>query len=367
LARRVGLSASERSVADHLQAVFGSNSPGLATLFGQFAGIGSATQYKQALDSLSNETINAVGTARLGASHSFATRMYSCPEFEGMGTLLQEHDCAWGRVIGAWADRTASSDAQGYTQNSQTVQLGLQREIADGWFLGGSIAYETSSLNADAGAGNVNGDSLGLGLVLKRQIGQWEFAGALDASYSWYDSTRNIALGSINNTATGSFGGEHAGVHGRISYQIPRQSWYLKPYVDLHAVYMRTGAYTEAGAGALNLAVDSSGGTRLAASPMLEVGARIDLSANTNVMPFVGVGGTFYNKNEWSTNARFVGASDDVGGFQATSTLPKQVANLNVGATLTSNKNLQVRLEYTGQFGQNYNASTGSLKLSYLF
>ena len=40
--------------------------------------------------------------------------------------------------------------------------------------------------------------------------------------------------------------------------QWPQQGWYLKPYVDLHAIWHRTEAYTESGAGALDLSVDSS-------------------------------------------------------------------------------------------------------------
>jgi uncharacterized protein YhjY with autotransporter beta-barrel domain len=365
VARNAGLSKTEQAVAGHLQASFAAGSPALGEAFAQLGRIANLAQYKQALDSLSNESVNAVGTARLAASQGFVARMNSCPEFEGTGTLQQEQDCAWGRVVGNWTDRQANASAVGYTVDSKVLQLGGQKEFAKGWFLGGSLAYDSSSFDADANAGDVDGKGVTLGAILKREIGQWLISGAVDAGYGWYDSTRNITLGSSFSSAQGSFNGQHAGVHGRIAYQIPRQGWYLKPYLDLHAIYQRTDAYTETGAGALDLTVESSSATRLAASPMLEVGGRIDLRGDTTLMPFIGVGGLFYDKNEWTASASLAGSS--AGPFQATASLPTAQLNLYTGATLMSGKNLQIRLEYSGQFAEDFTSSTGSLKLSYLF
>jgi outer membrane autotransporter protein len=365
VAREAGFSRTEQAVAAHLQASFDSGAPGLSDALTQIRRLPSLSQYKRALGSLSNEPVNAIANARLAASQSFVARLNSCPEFVGTGTLQEERECAWGRVIGSWLDRDSTANDIGYSANTQVVQLGGQRRIAPGWFIGGSLAYDTGAFDADANLGDVDSRGVTLGVVLKREVGPWLISGAIDAGYGWYDSTRNVWLGPVPQVASGSFNGQHAGLHGRVAYQMPQDRWYLKPYVDLHATYQRTDGYTETGAGPLNLTVDSNSATRLMASPMIELGGRLDLRNDTVLMPYISVGGLFFNKNEWTTDAMLSGAG--VGPFEVTAELPAAQFNLNAGATLTSGKHLQVRLEYVGQFASNYNANSGSLKFSYLF
>ena len=365
VARKAGLSRTEQGVARHLDANFAAGTPGLSDTFIALGRIDSVPQFRRALDSLANEAINAVGTARLATSVAFASRMNSCPDFEGSGTYQIERECAWGRVIGNWTDRDPTSDSLGYTVNSKLLQFGGQKQLAPGWFLGGSIAYDWSDFAASSVPAQVDGQGVTLGAVLKRQDGPWLLSAAVDAGYGWYDSTRTVALGTAGQTATASFNGQHAGLHGRVAYQLPQDGWYLKPYVDLHAIWQRTDAYTESGAGALDLSVDGSSATRLAIVPMLELGGRIDLDAKMVLKPVLGIGGSFFNKNEWSTQARFVGSP--AAPFEVSTTLPSALFNVNLGITLMSGDNLHVRLDYTGQFGSDYRSNGGSLKLSYLF
>ena len=306
-----------------------------------------------------------MGTARLATSQAFATRMNSCPDFEGSGTFQFERECAWGRVIGDWTDRNATSDSLAYTVDSKLLQFGGQYKLASGWFLGGSLAYDWSDYAAETVPAQVDGKGLTVGAVLKREEGPWIFSAALDAGYGWYDSTRALELGTAGSTATASFNGRHAGLHGRIAYQLPQDGWYLKPYLDLHAIYQSTDGFTETGAGALDLSVSSSSATRFVASPMLELGGRFDLDAKTVLKPVLGIGGSFFSKNEWDTQVRFVGSPSAP--FEVSSSLPSALFNLNLGVTVMRSDNLHLRLDYTGQFGSSYRSNGGSLKLSYLF
>jgi outer membrane autotransporter protein len=253
----------------------------------------------------------------------------------------------------------------GYTVDSKLLQFGGQKQLAPGWFLGGSIAYDSSDYAADNVPAQVDGQGVTLGAVLKRQDGPWILSGAVDAGYGWYDSSRTVSLGTAGTTATASFNGQHAGLHGRIAYQLPQDGWYLKPYLDLHAIWQRTEAYTESGAGALDLSVSRSSATQLVASPMLELGGRFDLGPKLVLKPVLGIGGSFFNKNEWNTQVRFVGSPSAP--IEVSSSLPSALFNLNLGATLMSGDNLHLRLDYSGQFGSNYRSNGGSLKLSYLF
>ncbi|MEM5371832.1 autotransporter outer membrane beta-barrel domain-containing protein [Paraburkholderia azotifigens] len=365
VARRAGLSRTEQSVARHLDANFAAGTPGLGDTFLALGRINNVPQFRNALDSVANEAVNAVGNARVATSQAFAARMNSCPDFEGSGTLQVERECSWGRAIGNWSDRDSTSDSVGYTVDSKLLQFGGQKKLGPGWFLGGSIAYDWSDFAADTGTAQVDGRGLTVGAVLKREEGPWLFSVGVDAGYGWYDSTRTVSLGTTPSTAAASFNGRHAGLHGRITFQLPQQGWYLKPYLDLHAIYQRTDAYTETGAGALDLNVGSGSATRLAASPMLELGSRIDLGAKTVLVPVLGIGGSFFNKNEWNTQVRLVGSQSAP--FEVDASLPSALFNLNLGVTLMRGDNLHLRLDYIGQFAKNYRSNGASLKASYLF
>ncbi len=204
-----------------------------------------------------------------------------------------------------------------------------------------------------------------LGLVLKRQSGQWLFAGAIDAGYGWYDSKRSVAFDT--GTASGSLEGQHAGLHGRIAYSVPLAEWYFKPYVDFEAVYLRTAGYAERGGGPLALNVASSDDAFVAASPMLETGGQVRLDRQTMLMPFVSLGGIFYNRNQWTTQARLAGSSPGVAPFEMVSRLPTEMLKLNVGTSLAIGHNVELKAEYDGEFGGMFRSDAATLKLDYLF
>jgi len=98
---------------------------------------------------------------------------------------------------------------------------------------------------------------------------------------------------------------------------------------------------------------------------MLELGGRLDLEGGTVLKPVFGIGASFFDKNEWSTQVRFDGSPSAP--FEVNSSLPGTLLNVDVGMTLMNADHLHLRLDYSGQFGNDYRSNGGSLKLSYLF
>ena len=167
---------------------------------------------------------------------------------------LRERECAWSRVIGVNVKRRAADDAVGYGESDYGVQFGGQKELGGDWFLGASYGYDSSTLDASSVSGSVKGQSSTFGLLLKRQVDDWLFSGGIDAGWGKYYTQRGVSFGDTNATASGEFKASHFGLHARAARQIAMSSWYLKPYVDLHATRLQTSAYTETGAGVYNLA-----------------------------------------------------------------------------------------------------------------
>uniref|UniRef100_UPI00097BDCCA autotransporter outer membrane beta-barrel domain-containing protein n=2 Tax=Variovorax sp. KK3 TaxID=1855728 RepID=UPI00097BDCCA len=363
-----GLGKNAQSVAGHLQANFDAGAGGLGVPLALLAnGVNDPATYKAALASMSNEAQQTVGTTRLAASHAFVDRMNSCPTFDqAQGTDMKERECGWARVIDNRTTDGASSRAN-YSAGTHTVQVGGQKQIADGWFLGASAAYDTESANSATGAGSVSGTGGSVGVVLKREIGHWTFSGSADLGYGSYDSTRNIAFPGFAAQATGSFNLTQAGLHSRIAYLMPQDNWYLKPYLDLHAVHMHSSGYGEQGAGPLGLNVDGNSDTMYSASPMLEVGGRMELGNGMTVRPYATVGATVHDKNQWGATARFQGAAPGVATFDTAASAPTNLGNVRLGVSVTVKKNLELKAEYGAQFGSGYRSNEGILRVNYLF
>ena len=365
-----GLSANAQAVATHLQANFdaGANADALGTAFAQLAnGVANHASYNAALNRLGNETQQAVGIASLAASHAFVERMYSCPSLDGPAdAMMHERDCVWGRII----DNHTSADGSGtigYSANTYAMQFGGQHAIGDGWFVGGSVGYDTSNLDGSDGVGDVNGHGPQVGVMLKKEIGNWTISGGADAGYGWYDSTRNVSLPGYAAQAKGDFNSYEAGLHSRIAYTIPMNDWYMKPYLDLHVVHFHTGGFTEQGAGALDLAVNGSTATTLSASPMFEVGGRWTFANGMVLRPDVAAGAIFHNRNHWDSSAQFVGSAPGVAPFTAVSSAPSALAKVKLDMNLSVSKSTEIKLEYGGQFGSGYSSNEGILRVNHLF
>lgn len=367
-ARQYGASAATVNLAQHLDAGFTPNVSGeMAQHYGALARIEDGATLVRTLGGLTNEGTQSVGISHLARSHSFVERMNSCPQFGDNGAELGEKPCSWGRVIGHEARRSASGSSAGYKNENYTVQLGGQMRLWDDWFVGGSFSSDNSTAHDNSGNTTVKGRGFTVGAVLKRQFDNWLVSGAVDAGAVDYDSVRRVQLGATSNTAKASFDGQHLGVHARVAHQIPLSTWYLKPYMDLHATRMRTGSYTERDAGSLNLRVSQSSDTMLAASPMLEIGHRLDFGNGLKLHSYASAGMTVYNDNSWGADAQLVGIATEGGTFRSVSSAPNSRAKLNLGANLSMRSNLDLKLEYSGEFARGYRAHTGSLKLSYLY
>lgn len=339
----------------------------MAQTYANLSTITNSADYATALQNLSSESVQAASAAHLSASQAFVERMNSCPQFDGNDTTLREHDCGWARIVSNKADHDTTSSSVGFKQDGQTVQIGGQREVGQDWFLGGSLSYDQSDLESHAVQGRIEGDGWSAGVVAKHQMGDWLVSAALDGGRMSYDGDRHLLFTGVDRHATSQFDVSHVGLHSRIARQIPFSNWYLKPYVDLHATRLESGAYTEQGANELSLAVSSSSETVFSAAPMLEAGGRFDLASGMQLRVFGALGGAFYSEDSVGADMRFVQGDPSVGTFHIDSDLPDQRAKAAAGLDLKTGEHLDLRLEYNGEFASHYQDNTAALKLSYAF
>ena len=367
---RVGdgsLTDQQKSVAAHLQRIWDSSNP---AAFGEgFAALAAieGSGYADTLDSLAGGAVNAVNSARLNASDAFVDSMQSCTTI-GEDLLLGETECAWVRGRGGVLNRNGDSETVGYDSSFAILQAGGQVEVAPDWFLIGSLGYEHSHLTDDADAVEVDGNAILAGVGAKYQKGPWEISGVLDFGYGWYDSTRTIDFGTGPTwTAEGSPTSFNVGLHGRVAYDIPMETFYLRPRLDLSVNYLRMGGYSESGADPFDLQVESADKFVGTATPALEVGTRVAFSDGTVLRPYAVAGLGLSTDNDWTSDASFAGAPDDAGGFTTTVDNPEVVGKVALGVQVITAGALDVSLQYNADIAGGFFANTGSLKLTYRF
>ena len=243
---------------------------------------------------------------------------------------------------------------------------GGQREIAPGWFLGGSLGYETSRQRGDDGA-RVDGDAALAAVTLKRQTGPLLLAGAVDLGYGWLDSTRAVRVGTASETATASTNAFNAGLHLRASWQVPRERWYLQPGLELDATYVRVDGYTETGAGVFNRKVGASDDLILEATPFVRLGGRVNLDGGAVLNLHATTGVSFSSQDDWSTDVRFAGVPDLAGVFDSAIDAPDTIGRISAGVDIATTGRLMVSLLYDASVSSNQTTQSGLVRLSWRF
>ncbi|CAB3897953.1 hypothetical protein LMG26686_04336 [Achromobacter mucicolens] len=360
------LKANQRQVADQLQRIWdaGGNSA-LAPLFGQLdqASRQGAGTYRDRVSSLSPGVTSAPAAQSAANLGHFTGAMMSCPTFTGVDAFSGEQNCYWGQVTGRATSQDGSKGTAGFDYDTVTYQIGGQREVSPGWFVGGSVAYESSKVRADDGSVRGDGDSGYAGMVVKRQEGPWVFSAAVGGGYGGYRMDRNIDIAGYQDTLT-----SRPDVYGfnarlRAARTFAFESVYVKPYLDFDASYTRMPGYKESGANPLALSVDGSDQFILGLSPMIEFGGRAKLSNGAMLRPFVYAGVSFLSKDDWTTTSRLRGAPAGTGSFDTSLPIDDVVGKVGAGLHVMRAAGVDFRLQYDGQFSENVRSHSGTLKV----
>ena len=366
--RTAGLNDDEASLAGHLQRIWDGDNPGaLAHGFAALSKLADQPSYVATLDSLIDRQVGAIATARIDASRAFVANMNSCPVFVENSLLMQESDCTWIRGTAGRLDASGSKGTAGFDANATTVQIGGQYETWDDVFVAASFGYESSSLDADDDASSASGDVWMGGVGLKYQSGPLLASAMVDLGAGSFDSSRRIVIGGDAYTARGTPDVANAGLHGRVSYQVHRDGFYLRPSLDLDASYVSLDGYTEGGAGEYNLTVSETDGWVFAATPAVEIGTRVDVGKGTSLRPYLGLGVSLTSGNDWEVESRFAGASSSAGTFTSTIDNPEALGVIRAGVEVMSSDQFDATLVYSGAFGDGYAANAGAIKLTWRF
>lgn len=363
-----GVADNLHAVGSHLQDVWDRGSkPEFGKLYAALnrsAALG-AEDYTNALNDLSPGVLAAPAALKQASMISFSDSLMSCHALDGAGTQMRERDCDWGRVTGNTLRLDGSLGTSGLKSEHVMLQMGAQRNIAPNWFVGIAGAYENQKIRSDDSRQHLNGENGYLGVSLKYENGPWALAGAFTGSYGSFDNTRRIAL--MGAEAKSNSRVMSIGQRLRVSYTHAMPQSYIKPYIDLDVVHTRMPSFKERGAGVLNLHVQSSKKSSAAVSPGVEVGGRFDLKNAYTVRPYANVGVALSSTGKFDTRSHLAIASASTTSFKSTLDTGRVLGQVSGGIEVSSNKGMDVRLQYDGLFSNKMRSHSGSVKVSWKF
>ena len=336
----VALTANQGSLADYLGRAWSGADPAFATTFALLSQVQSARAYAATLSQATPGVTQAAATTLAQLSGTVLGSALSCPQFQDATTLLGEGSCVWMKVSGAVTNQTDI----GSSVSSVTYRLGGQKEVAPGWFVGGSLG--TGTLWATGGSGaSSSGQSYDGSVAVKRVQGAWLFAGSLALEGGSFANQRTVDLGQPavlrSDSAALLVGGRL-----RAAYDIPFRDWYLRPFADFDVYHLHTPSYQESGASPLALAVGATDRTGVAMAFAVELGGRMDVGPGTVLRSYIDIGASVMPDNARSVDSRFVGALASDGAFRTIVRSPDAFGTLAVGAQLYQVRGWEVRGEY---------------------
>ena len=362
------LDDDQRTVGQYLDYLFttGGNDA-VGQLFSALDDIATGTpgQYGDALDQLAPRSTLGFASRRTADMRAFSDSILSYPRFEGDGTVLTEGDYSWSRIDG----RTARQDGSaGFRINTVIGQVGMQQEIADGFFLGGVGGIEASWLDAKDGQSKGDGQGGIAAVTLKYQTQPWLFEAAAFGSVGFYKTERTISIPGFQGKADGSPDIQSAGVTLKAAYTWGTDEFYLRPSTALNTIYVHADGYNESGAGALNLEVSGNDQTTVIATPALEIGARFDLADERVLRTFLMGGVDFLSNDGFDVDGvSFAGAPSGSDPFSTSLPMDDVVGRIVARAQLEVNKQVDVFLQYEGEFSDNVSGHGGAIGMTWWF
>tara|TARA_R100000027_G_scaffold67664_2_gene67574 strand:- start:542 stop:3523 length:2982 start_codon:yes stop_codon:yes gene_type:complete len=361
-------SENQLMMAEYLEEIFLAGSGGL-DIFGTLDAL-SRTQSGQIGTFFDELTPGAtLGFGAFGSTEAqyFSDSVLNGPIFEGSTATLAESPSAWIRAHGRITSQRFPDGYSNYDIDSMMYQTGGQAAIADNTYLGGSIAYRDDSLRSDNHITSGSGDTALGAVTLKHETGPWLLEGALSGSLGWYETSRQINFPGEEAVAEASPQVQTAALAFRVAYLHAYEKVYLRPLVTMTGVYTHSSSYTESGAGAFDLSVDSAEESTLFFTPAFEVGARTDFSNDTIMRSFVRPGVVFASNDSWEQDARFVGSPESVGDFTTRLPLDDISGTVVAGIDFQFNESSSAHIRYEGRFSENVSSNGGSIGLKITF
>jgi uncharacterized protein with beta-barrel porin domain len=272
----------------------------------------------------------------------------------------------FAKGFGVWGDRNAESDISGYQYNIYGLAGGIDKLVSENTLIGISVAGSWANINYSQSGTSSDIDSMFCSLYGSYFVDDWHVGVTLGYGHSWYDSQRGIHFGSIDREAKSDHQGNSYSAAVELGKNFGYKTMILEPVAGIGYTAVQESGYTEKGADALNLKVDSD--TTDGIYSKLGVRAakefRPEKYPDMILVPHASVFWIHDFADRVELSSSFVG-----GGSFTTEGLEPMSDTFNIGAGLNVyyKKNVRLFVDYGWQSASNFNSNTVQLGAQWSF
>ncbi|MEE8259245.1 MAG: autotransporter domain-containing protein, partial [Sphingomonadales bacterium] len=186
----------------------------------------------------------------------------------------------WLQAYGGRATMSA-----GGSFNVVGLDLGYDRWVSRNILVGISAGYSRDQEKGFASLTSAEGKFLQFGAHTSITFSAFYFNGLANYSFGEFTTLRNIAFGSINRTAAGTFDASTFAGYAELGMDAQNDTVNFQPFVSLQYTDISRDGFSETGAGTLNLTVASEGLTSTQAAVGLRMSTLWDGGKKVTLKP----------------------------------------------------------------------------------
>ncbi len=362
-----GLTSEESDVGDHIAAIQANGGfSQFSTVINSVFSAADLSDLASVYDGISPDELTSNSTTAVNSSLALSDAVHSCRQQDGANRFNSEGECVWSRVS-LLSTRLDSSNVGNNREESFRWSLGLQKQISDDLYLGGSFS---ATLGEETSRGNLstNTDTYHAGIVLKKVIGPAVLSGLVSGGVSQHQNVRSFnALGNQTNTA-GETDTTFLSGQLRASYTFePSKNFYVQPALAGTLTYTWRDAFTETGTSGFNLIIEDSKDRIFSIRPNIEFGTEFQLSKAWVARPFLRYDYIHNLSGSGKITARLAGSPDGVDSFTVNGSGFEHINQITLGARAIDSRNLVVRIEAFREWTNHDRTWGGGLKVALPF
>lgn len=168
----------------------------------------------------------------------------------------------WVRLAGASGEIEGDGNARGYDNRSGGLVGGFDGKVTDRLTAGVALGYTRSDLDLEDTLDTAESKGYELAVYGRYRRKSWDYRGLVGFGDYDNETERAVTVGATQRTASGDFGVQSVFAYLEAAYRISGRGYSIEPIAAAQWSSVKNDAFTEQGAGSVNLVVSEQSADR---------------------------------------------------------------------------------------------------------
>jgi outer membrane autotransporter protein len=369
----LGLSSNAEKTYASLKGVLSNDK----AIFDEIKGL-SGKELDNAIKSMSPDSSTASATAGAtsmanGSSTTITSHMKVARAYLANSTGISTGDNAlnnsvWVQAYKSDAEQDSKDNISGFDVDGKGFVVGVDRYLTNSTIAGIALSRGEAAIDSKSTSrAETDVTTTQLTAYATTMMTGYYVEGLLTYALNENESSRHIVVGTVDRVASADYDSSLLGVRVGAGMPMNVAGMTITPKTGLNYTRLSTDTYTESGAGAMNLTVDTEDMTKYTLSAGVALAKNIALQDSSTFTPELRAGVSYDMGDDFTTSSsKFAGASDSF----STEGLDSSDISTDVGLGLayaTDDNTKEFRFDYDMNLKAGYEASTAKLTARFKF